>query len=231
MIKHAPLELGPSKPGQFLSVLNFGQQVFPNKKPRGSFNYNNIDRPQMIVDRMDSIKSMKSKNYVDPFVRTNQALLKRLDSIGSVFNKTSNNAHANIELNNKDYYYSGISSYVSQASKRFGCETPIFKNDGISRRDMSEMDDKMSTTFDGFDTKMGLNNQNPEIYRNSQVYVNSPNINHPFAKSEVSVVSMNEICDFEDYIPFRSTFNLEKIDEEKPVALEEQKSNGGEKNK
>ena len=158
-------------------------------------------------------------------MRTNQALLKRLDSIGSVFNKTSNNAHANIAFG--DNYYSGISSYVSQASKRFGWETPMFRNDAISRKDMSEIDDKMSTTFDIADGK-GVNNQNASTIMNSQNFYNSANINYPFAKSEVSVVSVNEIWDFEDYIPFRSTFNLEKIDEEKPVGLEEQVSMGGE---
>lgn len=60
-IRHSPLEPSPNKPVQYLSVLNFGQLGFPNRKPRGSFNYNNIERPQMVVDRMDSIKSMGSK--------------------------------------------------------------------------------------------------------------------------------------------------------------------------
>lgn len=99
-IYEEPIEKVMARPSQYLTVFNIPNPINPQtKKPRGSFNYNNIQRPQMAVDRMDSIRSMKNKMYMDPFMRTNQALLKRLDSIGSVFNKTSNNAHAKIALN------------------------------------------------------------------------------------------------------------------------------------
>ena len=77
----------------------------------------------MAVDRMDSIKSMKSGGYIDPFMRTNQALLKRLDSLGSVFTKMSNNAHAKIALGDgSNYNYPNLPhTLVSQASRsKFG---------------------------------------------------------------------------------------------------------------
>jgi hypothetical protein len=204
-----------SRPSQFLAVINPQADVMmPNsqfKKPRGSFNYNNIQRPQMTVDRMDSIRSMKNNMLMDPFMRTNQALLKRLDSIGSVFNKSSNNF----------IYYTGFPSYISQASNRLkNRETPMFQNEGVSRVEGSEREDKVSCTFSNWDKRNSATFAVRTPVRGSVLYKNSPRMKDSFIKSGVSAVSMDEICDFEDYIPFKPSYNLEQIDEEKAVGLD-----------
>jgi len=210
-----PPQINNPRPSHFLTVINAQSDInMPNtlgitsKKPRGSLNYNSIQRPQMTVDRMDSIKSMKNNMLMDPFMRTNQ----RLDSIGSIFNKPSNN----------NYNYAGFPSYISQTSNRFNArDTPIFRNDGVSRQNVSEKDDRSSVAFNKWDKRdSGGNISLLNVGRNPLVSVTSPMAKDPFSKSEVSAVSMNEIMEFEDYIPFHPTYNLEQIDEEKAVGLE-----------
>lgn len=137
----------------FLNVLNNypTEGIMSKSKPRGSFNLSNISRPQIAVDRMDSIKSTKSPGYVDPFIRTNQALLKRLDSLGSVFTKMSNNA-ARMALSDSRHGYN-IPTLVSQASKHYGRDTPGFRMPLVSKGTME--DDR--ATFDGWDAN-SINN-------------------------------------------------------------------------
>lgn len=177
-----------SRPSQFLAVFNpQADMMMPNlqfKKPRGSFNYNNIQRPQMTVDRMDSIRSMKNNMLMDPFMRTNQALLKRLDSMGSVFNKSSNNK----------IYYTGFPTYISQASNRLkNRETPMFQYEGVSKVDGSEREDKVSCTFSNWDKRNSATLAMMTPMKGSVLYKNSPRVKDPFVKSGVSAVSMDEI--------------------------------------
>lgn len=116
-----------------------------NKKPRGSLNYANVIRPSMAVERMDSLRSMK--NNMDPFLRTNIALLKRLDSISTLFNKEgSGNTNNRIAIQENNHYFNNFHSYISQTSNRFGArDTPLFRAEGVSEIDVSERDKNVFT--------------------------------------------------------------------------------------
>lgn len=194
-----------------------------NKKPRGSLNYANVDRPSMELDRMDSLRSMK--NTMDPFIRTNKALLKRVDSISTLFNKDgSSNIHNKIAIQETNHYFNNFHSGVSQTSARFGPRnTPIFHAEGVSDNDISEMDNRKSEVGI-WDNSRGstvlMNGSQSPKKKISNPLQNVINMKEPFIKSDISAVSVNEIMDFEDYIPFRPTYNLESIDEEKQMGLD-----------
>ena len=189
-----------------------------NKKPRGSLNYANVIRLSMAVERMDSLRSMK--NNMDPFLRTNMALLKRLDSISTLFNKDSNgNINNRIAIQENNHYFNNFHSYISQASNRFGArDTPIFRAEGVSEKDAPDRDKRMSSTISMWDAKRGsaifIPGSQPPKKKISQNLQPVMNLKEHISKSDVSAVSVNEILDFEDYVPFRPTYNLESIDEE-----------------
>lgn len=113
---------------------------------------------------------------------------------------------------------------------RYGArDTPIFRNDALSRRDPSEYGDGVSATFSAWDKRNSATFMTTPMVRPSMHGGPSPKSRDPNAKSEVSVISMDGICDFEDYVPFKPSYDLEQIDEEKAVGLddlEEQKSQG-----
>jgi hypothetical protein len=66
---------------------------------------------------------MKSGAYIDPFIRTKEGLLKRLDSIGSVFNKTGA-PHPNIVQG--EAFVSNFKRLSQLSSKFMHRDTPLF---------------------------------------------------------------------------------------------------------
>ena len=86
---------------------------------------------------------------------------------------------------------------------------------------------KMSSLIIKWDTKRGsaifVSGSQPPKKKISQNFQSVINWKEPFTKSDVSAVSVSEILDFEDYVPFRPTYNLESIDEEKIVGLDKDK--------
>ena len=177
---------------------------------------------------MDSLKSMKNgMMHIDPFMRTNQALLKRLDSISTLFNKEGggNNAKAALQENNNNIK-TNFPGYVSQTSNRFGVrDTPMFKIEGVSEIDASDRDARKSAAFGAWETNRGSgvmvpNGQSPKKKISQSFNHAGLNPKDTIQKSEKSVVSVNEILEFEDYVPFRPAYNLEQIDEEKQVGLD-----------
>jgi hypothetical protein len=205
-------------PNQFLAVLNAPSPVdMRSKKPRGSFIQNDVKGPQMAVERMDSIKSVNDKVYLDPFMRTNQALLKRLDSISTLLNKDAT-AHPN-----SSGFANNYSGHISQASNRFGArDTPAFIRD-VTRQGTPEIDDTSSLNVPiNYNNKRGSAIFMPLQALKMQKLANNQfqKPKEAFSKSEMSAVSMNEILDFEDYVPFKPNQNLEQIDEEKALGLD-----------
>ncbi|CAI2366416.1 unnamed protein product [Moneuplotes crassus] len=209
---------------QFLKVLDEPNPLsFINKKPRGSMKNETVNKQSMMVDRMDSIKSMKQKMYMDPFMRTNQALLKRLDSISTLFNKDGGGPSSKKGAQENNFYCTNFPSRVSQTSNRFGVrDTPMFRAEGISENDVTDFDKRMSSTISGWDNNRGSSiiSGNPSQKKISDTLKGVMNIKDQMNKSEVSVISVNEILDFDDYVPFKPENHLEKIDEEKQQILD-----------
>lgn len=152
------IDLKEGNSSQFLKVLNQANPIsFYNKKPRGSMKNETVNKQSMMVDRMDSIKSMKQNMYMDPFVRTKQSLLKRLDSISTLFNKDGGGTNSKIGAQENNYYYTNFGCNVSQTSKRFGVrDTPMFRGgEGVSDNDASEKDKRMSSAVSMWDNNRG----------------------------------------------------------------------------
>ena len=90
----------------------------------------------------------------------------------------------------------------------------MFRRDVLSKKGTREIDDKASATFEAWDKSISK-----PTMRKSEIHIAPPNLKSPFIGSEKSVISVGEVMDFEDYVPFKPKSELEQIDEEKVVNL------------
>jgi hypothetical protein len=63
-------------------------------------------------------------------------------------------------------------------------------------------------------------------FKLSERVLSYPLNKEPGMKSEKSTISMNEICEPEDFTPFKSNYDLEQIEEEKEIGLNHQNTSG-----